>query len=255
MPITGAQYPRGGKTIKVRLLQQNDHVGGKPISRWITDWWNWTLSSGIDGNQDDDVFFLRINPKPGESDSPFRAEFTSSATALKSQAILFPCLNTMIDVGTFPSEDTHTKRLGTAKNENNASPLGRVRCTIDTHDILGGNNLREIRMASDEFDLEATETPLVLMDFPVPLGVHRAATDGYFICIERGSLPPDRQPYTIRIHAQGVGGYVVNLLYFLFIANTENDLFDFQLKPKIDELIKNNTMTLAQARKNFPNVF
>ena len=254
MPFTGANYSRNGKSIKVTLLEQDDRVSGRRISKWITDWWNWAISSRIDGNQTDDVFFLRITPKPSESDSPFRAEFTNSATVLKTQSILFPCLNTMIDVGTFPSEDTHTKRITLSKAENDASPLDRLRCTIDTNPILGGNPLKKIRMASDEFDLEATETPLVLMDYPIPTpGVYKAATDGFFICIK--DLPPDKYPYIIRINAQGVGGYVVNILYYLYVANNEDELFDFQLKPKIEEMIKNNTMTLAQAKKNFPIAF
>jgi hypothetical protein len=108
-------------------------------------------------------------------------------------------------------------------------------------------------MTSPEFNLEATEPPLVLMDIAIPPGVHAAATEGFFICIE--DLPPDKDPYIIRINSQGVGGYVVNILYYLYVARDEQTLFDFQLKPKIDEMIKNSTMTLAQAKRIFPNVF
>ena len=254
MGFTGAQYTKNGNNIKVKLKEQDDHVGGKRISEWITEWWNWTISPRIDANQTDDVYFLRINPKPNESESAFRAEFTSSATVLKKQSILFPCLNTMIDDGTFPSDDTHTKRITAARNENEASPTDRfLSCTIDSHDILGGNPKEKIRMSSAEFDLEANETPLVRMDIPIPPGIHKAATDGFFICIE--DLPPDRNPYLLRIRSQGVEGYMVNILYYLYVADDEQTLFDFQLKPKIDEMIKNSTITLSDAQKVFPNVF
>jgi hypothetical protein len=252
--FTGAQYQKNGKPIKVRLYEQGDRIRGRQISQWITDWWNWTISARIDSNQTDDVYFLRINPKPDESESAFRAEFTSSATVLKNQSILFPCLNTMIDSGSFSAEDTHTKRITAAINENNASPTGRfLSCTIDTYDILGGNPKERIRMSSDEFDLEATETPLVLMDFPIPPGVWKAATDGFFICIE--DLPPSKDPYILRIRSQGVSGYIVNILYYLYVAGNEQALFDFQLKPKIDKMIKDSTITPAQAKKIFPDVF
>ena len=252
--FTGAQYTKNGKNVKVDLLEQDDHVAGKRISEWITEWWNWTISSGIDGNQTGDMFFLRINPKQGESNSAFRAEFTSTAAVLKNQSILFPCLNTMIDDGTFPSEDTHTKRITACRNENDASPTGRfLSCTIDSYDILGGKPKEKIRMSSAEFNLEATDTPLVLMDFPIPPGIHRAATDGFFICIK--DLPPDKDPYILRINSQGVQGYIVNILYYLYVAKDDQTLFDFQLKPKIDEMIRTGTITIPQAKKIFPHVF
>lgn len=253
MPLPTKVQRKGNKQINVELLEQDEHVGGKRVSEWITDWWNWTVSNRIDGNQTDDVYFLRINPKPDESKSPFRAEFTGSAIVLESQTILFPCLNTMIDDGTFPSEDTHTKRVTAARNENDASPIDKLSCTIDSVDILKGGRIKKIRMTSTEFTLEALDTPLVQMDFPIPPGIHKAVTDGYYICM-RG-LKADKNPYYLRINSRGVGGYTVNILYLIYVAKDEQTLFDFQLKPKIDEMIKNETITIDEAKKIFPNIF
>jgi len=245
---------RNGNKIKVDLLSQNDEVGGKKISEWIADWWNWSISSRIDLNQTDDVYFLKILPKPNESTSEYRAEYTSSAVVLERQAILFPVLNTMIDDGTFPTEDTHTKRITMARNENNASPINLLSVTIDGQEILPKSDLNKIRMSTAEFELEAINPPLVNLDFPIPTGrVLRAASDGYFACIK--GLKADKNPYYLRIRAQGVGGYVVNILYLLYVASKEGIQFDLQLKPKVDKMIRKNIITFAQAKKQFPEIF
>jgi hypothetical protein len=212
--FTGAVYQKDQKQIQVNLLEQNDHVGGKPVSDLITEWYNWTISARINENQTDDVYFLRINPKPGESNSPLNAKFTGSATVSKNQAIIFPCLDTIMDDGTFPAENTHAKRIKAAKDENDKSNM--LECTIDSVDILGGKPKDKIRMSSDEFNLKAVGTPLVLMDFKIPQGTHKAAVDGYFVCIKE--LPPHENPYIVRIKSQGVNGYAVDIEYKLQVA-------------------------------------
>ena len=212
--FTGASYQKDGKQIQVNLLEQNDHVGGSSVSDWITEWWNWAISERINDNQTGDVCFLRTNPKPSENTSPINTKLQSSATVSKNQAIIFPCLNTMIDDGTFPAENTHTKRIKVAKDENDKS--NKFECTIDSVDILGGNPKDKIRMSSDEFNLKAIGSPSVLLDYNIPQGTHKAAVDGYFVCIK--GLPPHENPYIVIIKSQGVNGYADDIKYKLQVA-------------------------------------
>ncbi len=261
MGFKGAEYEKGvdKKDIKIELLEQDDHVGGRRVSEWITDWWNWTISQRIEGNQDQEpVHFLRINRFITDPGTAFRVEFIDDTFALKNQAILFPVLNTMIDNGTFPSENTTNKRRDTAKNENNASPVkDTLECRIDGHNILGQyqNDKEKLRMCSNEFDLEAFDEPLVKMDFPIPVGVHKAITDGYFVCIKK--LPPNDpdDPYIIRIHSEGVSGYYINIIYRLFIADDPGALFDYKLLPTINEKILGNNLSKGDAKKMIPKAF
>jgi hypothetical protein len=85
------------------------------------------------------------------------AEFVRETTVLEGMPILFPILNTMINNGTFPAESTHSRRIRACKNENNASPRLSIRCTNEQNDILGGRNILEIRMESDQFILDAID--------------------------------------------------------------------------------------------------
>ena len=235
----------------IELLEQNDEIDGRRLQDWLGEWWNWTLSNRINANQTGEVYFLRINPKPSESDSALRAEFCSSAVVFDSQVILFPTLNTMIDNGSFPSEDTHTKRINTAKNENSASPIGRMRVTIDGEDLIEGNPNR-IRMSSRQFELEATETPLVRMDFPIPEGTWSAATDGFWLAI-RG-LPVRDNPYILRINSEGLGGYIVNIVYRIQVVKKDDfdALFDYQLLPKINEMVGSREIKKSDAEIMLP---
>lgn len=237
----------GAKDIQIKLLQKNDEVDGKRISDWIADWWNWTISDRIDASQNEEVmYFLRILSKLDESSSARGAESVREITVLEGKPILFPILNTMIDSGTFPAEDTHSKRISACKNENNASPLRSIRCTIDGNEVLGGRNIREVRMESDQFTLDATtQPPLVRLDYDTPSGTWPAATEGYWICMK--GLKAHNEPYILRIQSQGVDGYFVNIIYRIHIAENINDEFDLRLLPQITDMIKKGTMTDREA--------
>jgi hypothetical protein len=214
--ITGAKYQKGDKEIIVTLLQGDDDVRGRRVSKLITDWWNWTLSPRIYDDQKDDVYFLRMNPNDKESNTAKKAKFESSAKVRKNQAILFPVLSTMIDKGTYENEDPHEKRIRTAKAEND-DPGTKISCTIDNHDILGENDKDKIRLSSDEFKIDATGGCLLLIDFPVPSkDKYPAATDGYFVCIKE--LPPHEDPYEIRIKAKGANNYEQDIGYKVYVT-------------------------------------
>jgi hypothetical protein len=249
-----ASIKKGNEEIKLELMQQNDEVGGKRLYHWLADWWNWTISNRIDASQTlEKIYFLRILPKQGESDSSFGAEFVRDITVLEDKPILFPILNTMIDNGTFPTEDTHSKRILACKNENNASPIDYIRCTIDETNILDGIGKNEIRVESDQFVLDAIDPPLVLVDYPIPSGTWAAATEGFWICLK--GLKPDPEPYILRIQAQGANGYYVNIVYRVRIAKNVNDEFDFRLLPKINEMINKKTITKEEAKIIAPRAF
>jgi hypothetical protein len=211
--FNGAQYQKGDKEIIVKLLEGNDPVGGRTVSEWIPDWWNWSLSSRIDYDQKGDVYFLRANPKFNESKDARDFTINSSPAVHKNQAILFPGMSTMIDKGTFPNLDTHEKRIEEAKKDNN-DPQTNFTCTIDgdDRDILGGNGKDKIRMSSKEFELDAPDKCQVRIDYPVAAGPARpAATDGYFLCIKE--LPPHKDPYVIKLYSKGIEGYHGTITY------------------------------------------
>jgi len=243
-----ARFTKGEKNFEIELLQQNDEVGGKRLYHWIADWWNWTISNRIDASQTREaIYFLRILPKQGESDSAFGPEYVRDITVLEDKPILFPILNTMFDVGTFPYEDTHAKRILACKNENNASPIEYIRCTINGTDILGGINKNDIRMESDQFVLDAIDPPSVLIDYPIPSGTWAAATEGFWICLK--GLKPDPEPYILRVQSQGANGYFVNIVYRIRIAKNPDQEFDFRLLPKISEMLNKKTINEKEAKQ------
>jgi hypothetical protein len=213
--FTGAVYQKDRKEIQVNLLEQNDQVGGRPVSDLITEWWNWTVSRKIYDDQRGDVYFLRTNPNDRESQTAENAKFESSAKVHKNQAIIFPVISTLIDQGTFKNEDSHDKRIRAAKDENDRS--NNIECTIDSVDILGGKPKDKIRMSSKEFKIDATSGCLVLLDFPIPQeDKYPAATDGYFVCIKE--LPPHDDPYDIKIVAKGPNNYKQDIKYKVYVT-------------------------------------
>ena len=217
--FNGAQYKKGDKEIIVKLLEGNDRIGGRTVSDLIGDWWKWTISSRIGDDQKGDVYFLRSNPKFDESKDARVFTFDSSAAVHKNQVILFPGISTMIDKGTFPNYETREKRIKQAKKEND-DPQTSFTCTIDNHDILGGNDKDKIRMSSEEFELDVTDRCQVRIDEPIRPGPARpAATDGYFLCIKE--LPPHGDPYVIKIDSKGTEGYHGSITYEVHVESND----------------------------------
>jgi len=154
-------------------------VGGKPISQYTADWWNWAGASNVIGdpdgsaannNQSGSVFFV------AGTSSNAAPVVTRNFTVPAGKFVLFPLVNWIIANGADPGfTDTQSEAFAITTGTIDPSKLV---ASVDGQDVPNLFSHRVMSPVNFSFTTSGTNTPF-------PPGTYTDANgDGYWIMLE-----------------------------------------------------------------------